>query len=267
MKKVLLMEMLIMGFLFMPTVARADFFNDGNWYMNSSQWELFTDDPGDRTSFVDQNNRLEWTTTPGWSDGYEADRSYVSKWAFDLNHDFEFAMGYHKEVYPNGKGGAVGFDLTYSSPAWKKEDSEYLVALSAANRGGKGAGSIFYSEFNTPQTGSNNWWNRSKADGILWARYDYSEDEIEVRALEKTGENLWETVGGSDHEGLRTNFGIDQLKLAFYGENHGDSMFGSEAYLYNFNVNSGSMVTPEPLSCTLFLLGGAALALVRRKER
>jgi len=261
----------VLGILLMPSFAKASFFDDsgGRWYMNPSWWEPAISDLENRTSFVDQNNRLEWTTTPGWSDGYEADRSYVSKWAFDLNHDFEFAVGYHKEVYPNGRSGAVGFELGYSSPGWSGEDNEYLIALSAANRGYKGTGTIFYSEYGTPQTESNNWWNRSAADGILWARYDYSEDEIEVKALEKTGENLWETVGGSDHDGLRTNYGVDQLRLAFYGENHGDSMAGSEAYLQNFQVTSGTMVTPEPVSTILFLAGGTILAVrrLRRKDK
>jgi len=44
------------------------------------------------------------------------------------------------------------------------------------------------------------------------------------------------------------------------------SLGGGTAYFDNFQINKG-VVTPEPLSCTLFLLGGAALALVRRKNR
>jgi len=87
------------NFLLFPAAARAGFFNDGRWYMDSSMWQEWTVwDTENRTALVDSDNRLNITTSggypSGWADGYEASRYYGSKWTFDLNHDFEFTLSF-----------------------------------------------------------------------------------------------------------------------------------------------------------------------------
>ncbi len=227
-------------------VAFASFFDDGRWYMDSGWWELYIDDPENRTSLLDQNNRLEFiTTSGGWTDEYDAERIYRSKWAFDLNYDFEFSVGFHYDHNPTGgsQTGGVGMDLFQLDALYS--EYAYLVALSVHTRPYLIDGNTFYSELGTPEIESNNSWELSNIDGILWVRYDMLEDEISVEAMEKIAENLWMVVGYSDHTGLRGSEGVEQLKLGLRGWSHGASYNQGEAYLENFNLLEGTIITLE----------------------
>lgn len=257
--KYLLVVMVLAGILFVPSPARADFFNDGRWYMDSSQWELFAVDPANRTSLVDRNNRLEWITTPGQTGAYEATRVYASKWAFDLNYDFEFNVEFHYDhiatQYPNDYG-TVGTGLCYGIPL--QSESSYFFATGASS-------DVDY--FNNPvkkfwtakmvpgEPIEEDNWTRTNDSGVLYAYYDSVNDELQFEA----------ESGTTIYTGLKSELGLSRLGVLFAGDSDGASLISGDAYLQNFQLNGGTMV-PEPVSMVLFLSGGAVLA-VRRLRR
>lgn len=259
MKKVRLAVMLLIGFLCMPAVARADFFNDGRWYMDSSQWELIVADPENRTNLIDQNNRLEWITQPGWAHSYEPMRSYTSKWAFDLNYDFEFNVGFYyghlAAQYPNDYGTVVT-GLFFGVPL---QPDTYAFATGASSDVDYNNNPVrkFWSSNMVPGEAPAEYsWDRSNDSGIFYAYYNSLNDELQFSA----------EGGMATYTGLRNSLGLTQLGVLFAGDSDGASLASGDAYLENFNLVRGTM-TPEPVSCALFLLGGGAMALVRRKKK
>lgn len=274
MSKKIIMGLVIMSFLMLPGIAKADFFNDGRWYMDSSQWEYITDwDPEGRGSLVDSDNKLNWITTSddypdGWidDDDYEANRVYGSKWAFDLEDDFEFTVGFHYDhagTCDTDEGG-VGMVLVY----WEggAEEPSHVFSIDAGNSYWNGSNkNTFSSDMVTPSTETNSWWKRTDADGMFYARYDADEDRLQFSTLEGSYPT-WEDVGGTSYYGLKNDLEFTQLRLAFTGWSDGAGLGEGNAYLKDFQVHNGT-ITPEPVSSVLFLVGGAFLAALRYKRR
>lgn len=119
MKKVIVLVLLMVVFL-IPSLAWADFFNDEDLFSRIHGWEYFCEDTLNRTSLLDQNDRLEWVTSPGWYDEYNARAEYASIWAFDLAYNFSFDVRMHLNSYGNG-GLIYGLfeDSPQDSPFWQ----------------------------------------------------------------------------------------------------------------------------------------------------
>ncbi len=63
-------------------------------------------------------------------------------------------------------------------------------------------------------------------------------------------------------DGLKAG-GINSLGVFLGGWTHGNPVNSGQAYFDNFQIVKGT-ITPEPISCALFLLGGGALFTQRR---
>lgn len=298
MKKNLFMAIMLVCFLVLPAIARASFFDDsgGKWWMNQDQWGMFYAlDPEGRTNLQDVNNRLELTAANGgWTDGYAADRDYISKWGFDTSHDFEFQTNFHYSHVGQVRSdrgtigmGVMGFANSMQDPMqdpnWQQglttEDlanlNRHLQAawISAKNSvtptGFNYYG--FYAERSILSTESDTSLGRTYPEGLFWAKYNAEQDSLSVKAYEKFGPgdtDLYNPVS-STYTGLRDFYNIDKLRVSLGGTSDGAGLAGGEAYLYNFQVNSGTM-TPEPVSSILFLLGAGALgsrSLLRKRRK
>ncbi len=261
MSKRIFVNLLAVIFLGIPSIAKANFFDDGRWYMDSSQWNVFDADPLNRTSLVDQNNRLEWITAPGWTDTYEPIMGYGSKWAFDLKDDFEFSVGFNYEYiathYPHDYG-TVLTGLFYGNPNPQQTNS-YTFATGASsdvdyNNNSK---KQYWADIVVPGSmpvESN--WSRMNDSGTLNAHYDSLNDELQFSA----------EGGVATYAGLKSNLGLTQLNVFFAAGTDGAPLVSGDAYLNNFKLVKGT-ITPEPVSCALFLLGGGAMLIGRRLKK
>lgn len=259
MKKSILFFVFFAVVLCVPALARADFFNDGNWYMNSSLWEESSIGNVSGTEFVDQHNRLEWNTAPGWNDGHEIMRFYGSKWALDLNHDFEinaeFHYGYTATQGNDNDYGTVLMGLFSKGPP-EPSNGFAIGASSDVNYLHDPVKKFWTSEMVNGEQIEGDSWERLIDSGVFYARYNSTTDTLQLEAQS----------GITNFTGLKSELGLTQLGVIFAGDSNGASLSSGDAYLSNFNLVKGT-VTPEPVSCALFLLGGGALLAVRRFRR
>jgi len=274
MGKKIVIALVIIGFLSVPGIARAAFFDGGPWYMDSSWWVDYSDGnpPSGTAELVDtpSNDRLDWLTS-GWTSGEDVFRAKVSKWAFVLNKDFEFAVGFHYDhtgAYNTDEGG-IEMGLYYFDDPSSSEPS-HTFSIAADNwvsdwGSGLSNKNVFWSSMELPNQEADSWWERTKVDGLLWAQYDASEDELRFAALENTGSG-YDVVGGAEYDNLKSELGISQLGVYLGGWSEGAGLASGKAYLEDFNVNKGT-ITPEPVSSILFLVGAAPLAYFRYRKK
>lgn len=259
MKKSILFFVLSAVVLCMPALARADFFNDGNWYMDSSLWEEASIGNASGTEFVDQHDRLEWITEPGWDDGHEVMRFYGSKWALDLSHDFEFNTEFHYDHIATQENdyGTVVMGLFYKDPLQPEPSNGFAIGASSdVNYLHDPVKKFWTSEMLNGESVKEDSWERLIDSGMFYARYNSTTDTLQLEAQS----------GITNYTGLKSELGLTQLGVIFAGDSNGASLASADAYLANFNLVKGT-VTPEPVSCALFLLGGGALFAAKRFRR
>lgn len=98
-------------------------------------------------------------------------------------------------------------------------------------------------------------WDTAGADVLMSFSYNTREDMF-------TFSNSISGMTGQAG-GLRGG-GNDYLRIYLGG--YGGSLFGGTGYFDNFQITEGT-VTPEPLSCALFLFGGGAIFVSKRFRR
>lgn len=264
MKRLFQIKLVVLGFLFMPVTAYAGFFDDGRWYMDSSHWDEVVVGDVSRTNLSDSGDRLNWETS-GWTDGQCTARAKIADWAFDLRSDFDFSVNFrysHTDTYFDDEGG-IGVDLhgDYNPSGicvsgiyaenWSTSTMKNLfrVDVDAGGAGGQGT-----------------WWQRLKDNGMFSAHYDAAQDKLSFCGYEWEGSQMV-LSNGMSYYGLRETVGVSALGLVFSGWSQGAGLIAGDAYLENFQVNSGVMtVTPEPVSSVLFLFGAGGL-FIRRFRR
>lgn len=252
MKKVLLAVVILIISVF-PSLAQAswgdDNFNDNS--MNTNFWTtmiLENEDGGakDNLSFFEQNQRLEWITPSQWTDNSDVSGGYASKWAFILDRDFAVNVDFHYDhtaAFPSDEGGVF---LGVASSGLS-----YMVGIAARNHGGAAGGDIYQIGGNIPEFN----WTRTLLFGQLSAWYSALEDKLYLGASEGDPVVI---------PGIKSS-GINELSVGLEGWSGGAKLNGYDAYLDNFTVTKGHM-TPEPISCVLFLVGGGALALMKKRR-
>jgi hypothetical protein len=292
--KKLAVIILLMGILVLPAVAHASFFDDSGekWWMNQNQWDMLFQDPEGRTNLQDTSNRLELTTTSGWSTGEEINRGYVSKWAFDTSHDFEFQVNFHYSHIGqriNDEGtinmGLWGSDNSIQDPMqganWQQtfidnftsgslDSHMQTVWMSARNSFSEEYLNHygFLEERTFRGINSETFWGRNNLEGLLRMNYNAEQDLLKVWAYEKFGPGDADLYysSHSNYTGFKEE-NFDTFRVFLGGNSEGAALASGEAYLYNFQVKSGTMVTPEPISSALFLFGGGALVGFKRLRK
>lgn len=252
MKKILLAFVIVVVSVF-PSLAKAswvdDNFDDNS--INSSLWTtmmLENEDGGakDNLSFFEQNQRLEWITGSQWMDNSDASGGYISKWALALDQDFAVAVDFHYDhtaAFPSDEGG-VFLGLASS-------DLSYMVGISARNRGGDAGGLIYQVGGSIPEYN----WARTLLSGQLFARWYRGGDRLYLGASEEDP-FIVKGIG---------SLGINELKIGLMGWSGGAKLNGYDAYLDNFTATGH--ITPEPVSCALFLVGGGVMLAGRSLKK
>lgn len=227
-----------------------DNFNDNS--QNTNLWTnmIVEEDEGEakgKLDFFEQNQRLEWTTASGWTDNSDNSCGYGSKWNFILDQDFEVKADFHYDhnaAFSSDEGGVYFGFLNPLNPG-------NYAAISARNHGING--NIYSAQ---GLSVSETTWGRELISGQLSARYSALEDQLYLSAPEGNAVII---------PGFKS-LGINELSVGLGGWSGGAKLNSGDAYLDNFQVTKGH-ITPEPLSCVLFLSGGAFLALNRRRNR
>ncbi|MFH1691849.1 MAG: PEP-CTERM sorting domain-containing protein [Candidatus Omnitrophota bacterium] len=257
-------KVLVLGFLLMPAVAYAGFFDDGRWYMASDQWMPYEENASG-TSLTDGSDRLNWQSD-GWGDGHEAFRCYGSNWQFDLSEDFEFQVGYHHGHVGTFEGDDADIQVGLISfyPELGQTEPVYAFSLDASNnfRADSSYSKNLYTFYEYGPGGFEELdADRFADDGIFYAVYNAESDTLQLQAIEGGA-----VVAGEDFGGLKSSFGLDELRVFLGGSTTGAALGSGDAYLQNFQMNVGSGVVPEPVSTSLFLLGAGVIGLRRRRK-
>jgi hypothetical protein len=268
---------LLMGILVLPAVAHASFFDDSGekWWMNQDQWVQYPGyDPQGRIVVEEVMDNLQFRNSAayasGWTDGAEPQGVAASKWQLSLEENFAFSVNYHYS-YEGGSHrddeGDVTVDLGYFPSGavtpkfvtWEAANEVNNLNLNNTNvlRGSADFNSNGDVEMKVA---------RNSFDGTISAAYDASTGELDFVAEDGIpGTTEWHlpvrdiksVVGGE----------TDSLFIALTGGSDGAALAPGHAYFSNFNLQSGKIVTPEPISSALFLLGAGALAGARRLRK
>ena len=255
----------------LATPAYAGFFDDGRDYMASDQWQEITAfDPNDRMSIIDFGTRLEYRASS--VSGEEPFRAYASKWYFNLDQDFTTRVRYfyaHAGTEENDTGGldliAYNFD-SFNSTIQSGLPPQHF-SVSAENAMWDINGTLYNkyryyaganTDSSTPDAEVEASWRRGTSQGFLEIQYDQSEDELWMAASEYDSmSNVYLPVGSFEYDNI-SDLGIEKMGIVLGGRSDGAVLSSSEAYFSDFSVETGDpVVTPEPLSSILFLIGGA----------
>ena len=253
--------------LMTPASAFAGFFDDGRWYMASDQWTTVSDDPEDRGSLTEQGDNLVWNTANSWTDDYYATKVYASKWNFNLENDFQMYVGYHYDHTGVKSNDNAGVMMGLYSWGEGSEIPEYTFGVIAGNNvfknfrtGLLASKTIGASEITVGSDYSRSWWTRQGTDGYLYMQYNAEDDRLQLATVDSMGDFM---DGASEYTGLRETLGLDDLGVYLGGTSQGAQLLKQDAYLKGFGMNTA----PEPVSSTLFLLGGAALVARKKLEK
>jgi len=267
MVKRIVVGLVLLSFLMIPGIARADFFDSSeDWYMDSSWWAQVEDEKpsGVTLALVDLNDRLEWNVSGTWpgNPDEEAFSVYGSGWQFDLEHDFDFTVDYRYDHEGATEAGVI--TGLYYFPGGSFDP--YTAEIGAENWWDGAANSNIYcaeSDFPTSETESD--WARSYNDGRFSASYISATDILTLEAFDWNGAAFVST-GSAAYAGIKVTDGVPYLGAIVGGWSEGANLASGNAYLKDFKVNGGTM-TPEPVSSVLFLVGGASLVAARLRKR
>jgi hypothetical protein len=243
----------------------AGFFDDGRDYMASGEWMEWNNfEVEGLTELYDKDSRLNFTAL-GWITEESSTSIYASKWRFNLDESFQIQVSAHYDhdaveetdfgsvgfaVYGyNQEGNLLHFDVGSSNGYNYDSVSEQYVAsdLYWAGYGNASEGTDKLDEY----------WVRTTTDADLFITYNAIGNGTLVLS-----------AGGQDIviDDIRTEFDLDEFGVVFEGWSEGAGLAEGDAYLYSFNINQvNPVVTPEPVSSLLFVLGGAGL--IARKMR
>lgn len=252
--------------------AYAGFFDDGRDYMDSGEWSEYTQfDPTDLITITDTLNRLEFTS-PGFSSDDGPFRAYTSKWYVSLEDDFNMQVDYHFSHVGTSQDDSAGiefgvydfvaplagnaepprhFTFGAENDVWNYNGQDYDRPLYFA-----GAETDLSNDGLDVETSS----RRLATDGVFNITYDKAQDHLWMAAFEYDaliGANMPASV--FEYNNL-SELGIDKMGVVLAGWTDGAELTSGEAYFSNLQVYTGTpVVTPEPISSVLFLVGGAGL--------
>jgi len=248
-------------------VEPDDFTFTGTDPINTAKWNVLgEEDPFGQIVTTTQNNRLEfYRNLPAGIHG-DADVMFESKGTYDLNSNFHVFVDYHNSVaseYKSGVGSTIwlnmdqgdkyGFDIAARS-GWRSDSATSPIYYSSARWDGNDRLDYLTED-------------RVVTDGVLDAFYNTTSDVLTMSALYKNNNGTYVSAFSRTFVGLRTTYGLVSLAPSLEANfDTGSAPKSGQLYFDNFNIAKPVSASPEPVSCLLFGLGGAAMAL-RRKKR
>jgi len=231
-------------------VADASFFDETKgWWMDESQWQKFTE--GGNDIGQDGNNLgLSGTGARGYAE-------YSSNWAFNMDETVVFSADFYYN--PSSPQNRMKLGLI---PTGVIDINGVSIGRGDELMGGSDK-AVFYWEVDLGSGLTGDFELNPANSGTFLVSYDPGFKEI---TLSVAGLGLSKTYDLSDM------IVSGQMMSVYLG---GGSILGdtspfnkSEVYFSNFQLTNGTpTAVPEPVSTTLFLLGGATLAMrkLRRK--
>jgi hypothetical protein len=248
-----------------PQLANAAFFDSSSSFLDATQWEQYSSwDTNNEITITDNDplNRLEFSSSRTTFYGHNAVRPIASKWALDLGSDFDITINYHHSaINPVGVEGNSELQFNFADGAWdvaSGQNPNYIFSVGAISSLTEGQDLAGRGMIMTPDGALATYWARAVVDGQFRAFYDASEDLL----------SLLDVSSGSGIlvENLKSDYKLNSLKLALSAGSDGYPYDGDYAYFQNLQVK-GAVVTPEPVSSVLFLVGGGAMAFARRRMK
>jgi hypothetical protein len=254
--------------------ANAGFFDDGRDYMAASEWDEFTlFDQENLIAITDTANRLNFTSL-GVSPSSDAEpfRSFSSKWYLETDQDFWVRVKYNYTIVgsildKDVAGLELGVYNYAQNPLHTVTVIPQYFGIGAQNDVSEFNGTTYninryYAGANTDLSDDaldvESWSNRSASEGYFEIRYMAEKDLLKLSASEFNAQvGAYLPVFSFDYSNVAA-LDIEKMGVNLGGWTDGIAMASGDAYFSDFQVLAGSpVVTPEPISSLLFVLGGA----------
>jgi hypothetical protein len=206
----------------------SDNFNDN--LTDGLLWQLWMEDC-ENCSISETNQRLEITSTG--NSNIKRTAAYVSHgWLLDVTKDFSFKIDYHYNPVTSSDAGLI-LSLT-PDPAFPK-DISLDVGCDNNSR-------YFYYELidEFHPDGLDDDCARNTTDGTLYISYDASLDELYFSYSGYGTSQAWKTISNL----LQDDWKATPLHIGFGGYSTEVALSSGDAWLDNFELNTGTTITP-----------------------
>jgi hypothetical protein len=244
--KKMIVGLVLASLLIVPAIAQAD--GEGS-YWEGLFWNSTATEKGN-FEVVSQDDRLQYTADiPEYAGPSNDSATYRAVKAVDFAGDFEYYVEYN--LSPDTAHSEMGLTFGLMS------DSSKTFAKMYSQNGVDRKYRTFNGSFSDPT-------DRTYLKGSLDLKYTAGTNLLEITLFD--GENVTVGTTTSFENFYNQNMG-GTYNVFLNGYSGGDDVSNGEAYFKLFEDRTPEgPVAPEPVSSALFLIGGGALAFMRRKK-